>query len=327
MSLFVDKKYINFVSSHFQKFKWKSEKLANCRCVFCGDSEEDPNKMRGYFFTKNNTFFYKCHNCGTAFNVYTVLEKLSPSLCREYRMESEWLSSNKLEILPKLEKPVSDVPLNIQYLSDLPPTHKARVYVEGRKIPQRAWKDIGYTEDFSELAVSLNPDYNGRFYKEDRLVVVIRDRSGIIGIQGRSFSKRAKMKYITLKKKDEEMFYNLNGVDLSKTFYVTEGPFDSMFLPNALATLGVSGFKNLSSKIDDTNAVYIVDNQPKNKDVVKLMNWFVTSNKNLFVFPTHIKQKDIHDMVLDGVDVLSLLKENTYSGLKALLKFNEWKKI
>ena len=43
--------------------------------------------------------------------------------------------------------------------------------------------------------------------------------------------------------------------------------------------------------------------------------------------PNHIKQKDINDMVLSNIDVMSVLKSNTYSGLKAKVKFNNWKKI
>jgi len=32
-------------------------------------------------------------------------------------------------------------------------------------------------------------------------------------------------------------------------------------------------------------------------------------------------------MVLAGHDVMDVLKSNTYSGLKAKIKFNNWKKI
>jgi|TARA_R100001460_G_scaffold108255_1_gene158845 hypothetical protein len=38
-------------------------------------------------------------------------------------------------------------------------------------------------------------------------------------------------------------------------------------------------------------------------------------------------EKDINDMVLAGHDVMSMLELNTYSGLEAKIKFNNWKKI
>jgi len=328
MSLFVDKKYINLVSTYFNKFKWTSEKVASCRCVFCGDSERYKAKKRGFFFTKGDTYFYKCHNCGRSFNVYQVLELLNPSLCREYRVEAEWLK-DKLDITTTLEpkKQVISKELNITYVADLPEKHKARLYVDGRKIPNIHWNNIAYTEDFSEVAVQLNSDYKDRFFKEDRLLIVIRDKNQIIGIQGRSFSKTSKMKYITLKKySDEEMYYNISNVNLDIPFYITEGAIDSMFLPNSVATLGVTGFKSIGERIDDVNATYIVDNQPLNKDVLRILKYLVDKGKRVLIFPSKIKEKDINEMVSNGIDVMSLIEKNTFQGLEALVKFNEWKK-
>ena len=70
MSIYVDKKYINLVSSSLDKFKWKSESIANCRCAICGDSSKSKIKARGYFYSKGNDFFYKCHNCNFSTNLY-----------------------------------------------------------------------------------------------------------------------------------------------------------------------------------------------------------------------------------------------------------------
>jgi hypothetical protein len=50
MSLFIDKKFINIVSPQLDKFVWKKDNLANCRCPICGDSTTNKNKARGYFF-------------------------------------------------------------------------------------------------------------------------------------------------------------------------------------------------------------------------------------------------------------------------------------
>ena len=43
--------------------------------------------------------------------------------------------------------------------------------------------------------------------------------------------------------------------------------------------------------------------------------------------PTEIVEKDINDMALAGHDIMSILESNTYSGLKAKVKFNTWKKV
>ena len=79
--LYIDKKYVNLVSGSLQKFKWKKDSLATCRCFKCGDSKKNKSKTRGYFFENKGHYVYKCHNCGFSCNLYSVLESVSPSLC------------------------------------------------------------------------------------------------------------------------------------------------------------------------------------------------------------------------------------------------------
>ena len=46
------------------------------------------------------------------------------------------------------------------------------------------------------------------------------------------------------------------------------------------------------------------------------------------LFPEQIKQKDINEMVVSGVkDIKKLIDNNTYKGLEAKVRFNEWRKI
>ena len=75
------------ISSTLINFKWKKEDLANCRCPICGDSQKNKVKCRGYFYCKDNSYFYKCHNCGAGMNIYNFLKEVSPSLCKEYSLE------------------------------------------------------------------------------------------------------------------------------------------------------------------------------------------------------------------------------------------------
>jgi hypothetical protein len=99
-----------------------------------------------------------------------------------------------------------------------------------------------------------------------------------------------------------------------------------MFIDNSIATLGMSGFKTLNEKIDDTNAVYVVDNQPYNKEVVDTIEYLIENGKKVCIFPENIKEKDINDMVLANLKPNDIIDEHTYSGLEARLVFNNWKK-
>ena len=49
--------------------------------------------------------------------------------------------------------------------------------------------------------------------------------------------------------------------------------------------------------------------------------------QKVVIWPSTIKEKDINDMILSGLNVQSMIELNTYSGLQAKLKFTTWKKI
>ena len=52
----------------------------------------------------------------------------------------------------------------------------------------------------------------------------------------------------------------------------------------------------------------------------------IAQNLPLVIWPKNVKQKDVNLMVLSGLDVNQIIKQNIYTGLLANLNFNEWKK-
>lgn len=66
---------------------------------------------------------------------------------------------------------------------------------------------------------------------------------------------------------DVPLIYNIQNVDKTKTIYVTEGPIDSLFLPNSIA-VGGSDFKKIDDGIKD-NSIIIYDNEPRNEEILK----------------------------------------------------------
>ena len=62
--------------------------------------------------------------------------------------------------------------------------------------------------------------------------------------------------------------------------------------------------------------------------LVKRIESFIEDDYSVCLFPEHIKQKDINDMVLSGVkDIHKLIDENTYQGLQAKVRFKDWRII
>jgi hypothetical protein len=56
------------------------------------------------------------------------------------------------------------------------------------------------------------------------------------------------------------------------------------------------------------------------------MEQVIIRGESIVIWPEYIHQKDINLMVMSGVDVMSIIENNTYTGLEATLKFNFWKK-
>jgi hypothetical protein len=329
MSLYLDKKYINLVSISLDKFKWKKMNLANCRCPICGDSEVNENKARGYFFSSDNSYFFKCHNCGVSHNIYQFLEMISPALFKEYcleRFKNEQEIVQPVEII-KSKDEYENISLesNCDAIEDLPLDHKAIRFLEQRKIPKDKWNIFSYTKLFGTFANRVNSNY--KLIEDERLLIPIYDEHNkFIGCQGRSFGNQ-KPKYITLKRDEKiKLVYGLNTVNKSKPIFVVEGPIDSLFLPNAIACLGVGNFLEIREKFPTQDLIFVVDNEPRNKSVVDTIKRLIENNEKVCVFPREIKDKDINDMVLNGLNVLDTINANTHRGPAAMLAFNSWRK-
>ena len=123
---------------------------------------------------------------------------------------------------------------------------------------------------------------------------------------------------------DAPKIYGLDDIRSESTVYITEGPFDSTFIRNAIAMCGADAD---FSKWGISNPVWIYDNEPRSAEICSCIQTAITTKQSVVVWPDHIQEKDINDMYLAGHDEQDLVESNTYNGLEANLKFNLWKKI
>jgi hypothetical protein len=146
----------------------------------------------------------------------------------------------------------------------------------------------------------------------------------MFGYQGRSMAPKAKIRYITIMLDDSKTkIFGMDRVNEDETIYVTEGPFDSMFLSNSIAMCG----SDVNLKNTDYNVVYVFDNEPRNKEIVLKYTKAIDAGNQIVIWPQHIIEKDINEMVIAGHNVQSVVESNTYKGLEAKLKLTEWKKV
>ena len=320
---FVDVKYINLISARFQKFKKIKSNLYNFRCPICGDSQKNKNKARGYLYqVKNNTNF-KCHNCGVNISFNNFLKQIDPTIYKQYTFEK--FKDGKTGKNFTVDKPVFnfEVP-KFKPKLDLPKASEnshARKYLESRKLnPDKFY----YADQFKSWTNSQKKTFDDVSTDEPRIIIPLFYQNILIGFQGRALGP-SKIKYITIMLNDDApKIYGLDEIEKDKTVYITEGPFDSTFISNSIALCGADGDVGKWG-IDD--CVWIYDNEPRNAEIHSRISRVISRGEKVVIWPSFLKEKDINDMILSGLDVQSMIELNTYSGLEAKLKFTTWKKI
>jgi len=336
MTLWIDKKYLNLISHRLDRFAWKSDTLANMRCPICGDSQKNKAKARGYAFIIKGGMSYKCHNCGASMNIGQFIQHIEPSLYKEYKLEilkdEQMLINTPAQPRIVQKKPVFKTKINLPTIESLPEAHYAKQYILNRKIPESYHSQLYYAENFRAFIDESFPDHGKELKMDSRIVIPFYDANKkLTAVQGRALQADNKVRYITIKADQESVkIYGLDRMNPTKTTYVVEGPFDSMFLPNAIAVAGAN-LTETCKYINNDVSVMVYDNEPRNKDIIKQMNKVIDMNLSICIWPTiSVSFKDINDLALAGYagqDIVSLIDNNTFRGIKAKFMLNSWKKV
>ena len=321
----IDSKYIGLVSSRLQKFKRVKANLYNFRCPICGDSQKHKNKARGYFYqVKVNTNF-KCHNCGASMSFNNFLKQIDTTLHKQYVLEKfkEGHAGGRNFVVDEpsftFKKPVFRSKLDLPKASEVDISRK---YLLKRGLDPNKFY---YAQKFQQWTNTHKHTFDNIVKDESRIIIPLYNQQNeLIGFQGRSLVPNS-VKYITVMLDDEALkIYGLDRIKTEKPIYILEGPFDSTLVENSVAMCG--------SDIDIrtfgwSNYIWVFDNEPRNREIVKRISNTIDKGEQVIIWPTQIVEKDINDMALAGHDIMSILESNTYSGLKAKVKFNTWKKV
>jgi len=331
---FIDSKYIGLVSSRLEKFKKVKNNLYNFRCPYCGDSQKYKNKARGYIYQLKNDHNFKCHNCGTSRTFTNFLKDLDTLLYDQYVMERyknglTGKKSNTPEPEFKFQKPsFIKKTFDLPTIEELNTEHPAREYLEKRKIPEKYFSELYYCENFKEWTNTQKQTFNSIQYDEPRIIIPLINKGKIFGYQGRSLKKSSKVKYITIiLNESHPKIYGLDKIDWDKTVYIVEGPFDSMFVDNAIAMVGADIDYMFFISNYQCEFVFVYDNEKRNKQMIERVENTIDSKFPVVIWPQDLKEKDINDMILSGINVQKILKENTFMGLEAKAKLIGWKRV
>lgn len=345
-NLWLDIKFAGTVGQRLERFQVKKTKpyLANCRCPFCGDSQTNKFKARGYLFENKGHLVYKCHNCGVTTNISKVIQLIDPMLYDQYRLEV-LKEHNEAGIEPP-KKFTSDITkfakrriekfepfAELKKISQLKHDHPAKKYVVERNIPAHTHFRIYYSPIYCSWVNSFVPDKfgeNSLKYDEPRIIFPFIDSNGyLFGFTGRSISKQTNLRYSTIiLDESKDKVFGLESIDRNKTIYVVEGPIDSLFLSNCIAMAGAD--VRLTNIASQDKLIVIYDNEPRNKEIVKKIEKMVDQGYRVCIWPDYMEHKDINDMVNSGLSpaaVQHIVDSNTFNGLSAKLRLQSWRKI
>lgn len=344
--LFNEVKYLKLISPRLERFAIKKDDgrtfLANCRCPICGDSEQSAKKTRGYFYNIGNRLLFKCHNCNASVSFPKWLKTFDLSIHQMLVMDefqANSYTSNRIterdEKIPDLRtKPYRPSVLEgLKSINDLDDAHPAVEYVKNRKIPEIYWKDLYYAPKFHKWTLG-HTDKFARVVKEfsnqehPRLIIPFftKDTKEAFMYHARAFGDE-KPKYISIKiDKKPPPFYGMDRVNMNERVYIVEGPIDSLFLPNAVA-VGSSGLHGFDYDIEKT---YVMDNENRNREILREYKKLIDLGYDVCIWPDTYKFKDINEAYLAGLsllDIKQIIDYNTFNGLKAEMRFSQWRKI
>jgi transcription elongation factor Elf1 len=339
----IENKYLMQISGRLERFKRKSGNVFNFRCPICGDSDTHKNKTRGYIYEKKGKSLFHCHNCNATMSVGNFIKTVDQILYNEMQLEKmkgeKSPEQTDLEsFVDKMKKPVflKMGPLKgLKKVSQLSPDHRVKKLVDARRIPTPYHAKLFSCPNFKNYTNNLVPfkfDAESLVRDETRLLIPFIDvNKNVHAYQGRAIGE-SKVKYITIVL-DETVpkVYGLDTVNFDKTTYVLEGPIDSMFVPNSIATAGgdlVSALGPLQSF--KSSMVIVYDNEPRSRETIKKLDKSIMQGYNIVIWPDNLEHKDINDMILAGMSsefITHILRTNTYRDLAAKLALTKWSKV
>lgn len=291
---------------------------------------------RFYVLPSTHGLWTHCHLCGWSEPFTTFLKQIDPALYREYSLEK--FKSNRqrnetpLEPLRKPVQKVFEMPLQgLQAVTETRQNHPARLLLAKRAIPVERWADLWHCDDFQGFTNSLVPDTYDKYTPEPRLVIPFRDRTGkFIGCQGRSYNSASRAKYLTVVADEDAPFlFGYERVTSGRRF-VTEGPFDSMFVRNGCSAAGDVRGELLKINSDPSEFVVVYDNEPRSRQTVQKIERAIYAGFPVVIWPQNVTEKDINEMVLARLDtdystwLMDTLNRNTFSGEIALTQLLFW---
>lgn len=295
---------------------------------------------------EKNGLIYKCHNCGEPGSFKKFIRFVDESLYKQYladvlRHSDGYERDQRAKQRHEEEELKETVTknLSISYLrlkgatplSELPEDHPAVEYLSSRFVERRDQSWLFYVENFRKFIHKLQPDKFKHITNDSPAIVFPlfgEDGQTLNGVQFRNLDLNDDFRYITIKfnRRNKHFGYHRMSEEQEPS-YVVEGPIDSLMLPPGALAVGGSDLVNAYFE----NAIYIFDNEPRNREIVKKIEEVVARGNRVCLLPEEYYGCDLNDIIckhgLSKRELLNLIETHTSSGLRATMKLSQWRKV
>lgn len=307
--------------------KKRSNGVLNGGCPECKEGKSWKLKSRLFYIPEKNLIF--CHNCNISLSPLSWIKKYSGLTYTQIMNETSHydtiifddpednIKKSKVnQILPYDCINLFD-PFQLDFYKNNKVVQDVLIYIKNRRLDTAINK--------TPLYISLKD-----FIHKNRLCIpFINIKNKITYYQTRSIYPEQEKKFPKyLGKKDcDKTVFGVKNINNSLDYlFITEGPIDSMFVPNGIS------FGGLNASDDQLNElslyflykkIWVLDNQLDNKEVYNKYLKLINMGESVFIWPKSYKRfKDINDICcefkLDTIKPEFFIK-NSYSGLKAKL--------
>lgn len=343
--IYLDHKYVGFASTRLKNFARKGQGLYLCACPACGDSKRKSKAAHCYLFETRDGIRAYCHRCGWSVSMGRFLRTIDEEMYRDYLMERFDDGSRERERIVEEVARSAPVPRSVpewrrglERVDLLEDDHPARLLVESRGIPRDRWPELWHAQDFPSWASSVvdDPERYSGLRSEPRLVIPFTSGDTLAGFQGRSYEPDARVRYITASVDQTAPFlYGLDRLGPGDVVAV-EGPIDSTFLRNGVASGGGVITRELKrAGIDQSRVIVAYDNEPRSPHTLRKMERALAAGYRVFVWPEGVADKDFNDWhstllrrgVRSPIDVIMrAVNERSFSDMEADLEITSWRK-
>jgi hypothetical protein len=333
MSLFVDQTYIGLIGQRLNLFRQVKSDLYNFRCPICGDSSKNEYKRRAYFY-KNKSgegFNFQCHNCGGSHSLYKFIEIVFPEFIKQYKFETFSSSGKSIGLIEEAIpfKKLEVIFDGITPMDLLPDDHPAvRYLLNERRLPVSLLERFLHVDKYVEWLKETTQDEDLKYKEHSRILIPYTNKNDhIYRYVARSYDSDYAAKYLYTDLDLGSPIYNFYHVDHDKKIYAVEGQIDAMLIGQQAIALG-NGKYDQHDLTSFKDCVIIPDNECRNVQIVNSLGKAIDSGLSVCIWPTFYG-KDINDMILNGLkieEILEIVDSNTFSGIKAKIKFQQWRK-